>query len=273
MLIAQVSDFHVVPYGQRLAHSIDTAALLQDAVKLLNTVKPPPDLVIGTGDLVENGRAEEYEQARSILAGLGMPFLPIVGNHDNRGRFRKAFANLGIVFGPSQFAQFTYDLADLQIIALDTVREGSDDPEFCAERLAWLRHALNGAPASVLIAMHHPPFAIGMAFLNPADMSWSNELASVIRKSGKVKKIICGHFHRGIHRNWAGVSVSTAPSTAFQVAMNMTPNAAVRFSRESPGFHVHDWDGGEWTTYAASAAGFGDDFSLDEADSHTGDSR
>ena len=263
ILIAHISDFHVVPYGRVLSGSVNSAAMLDGAVKLLKSFKPRPDLVIGTGDLVENGRSEEYTQVRSILAGLNTPFLPVLGNHDNRSTFRTAFADLNIEFGPSQFIQFTYDLGSLQIIVLDTVREGSDDPEFCTERLVWLRESLDAAPTSVLIAMHHSPFAVGMAFLNPSDPSWSNDLANVIRRSGKVKKIICGHVHRGIHRNWAGSSLSTAPSTALQVAMDMTPNASARFSRESPGFNVHHWDGAVWTTYSASIAGFGDYFSLD----------
>src|SRR5947207_1143204 len=92
MLIAQLSDPHVPAPGKLLYGRVDTAAFFARAVHAVAALDPLPDLVVLTGDLVDEGEPEEYAHLRELLAPLRMPVFAIPGNHDVRAPFRAAFA-------------------------------------------------------------------------------------------------------------------------------------------------------------------------------------
>src|SRR4029077_13064011 len=71
--IAQVSDLHIVEPGQLCGDRVDTAAVVRAAVAHLNALVPTPDLVLLTGDLVDNARPAQYDHLRSLLAPLKIP--------------------------------------------------------------------------------------------------------------------------------------------------------------------------------------------------------
>src|SRR5437868_15346528 len=91
MLIAQLSDTHVSVQGVRVYGRIDANAGLMQAVESLNRLRPLPDAVIVSGDLVESGKAEQYTALRSILNRLVPPFYVLPGNHDTRENLSAAF--------------------------------------------------------------------------------------------------------------------------------------------------------------------------------------
>lgn len=56
----------------------------------LTAVDGAADLLVITGDLTEGGKIPEVELARELLAGIRMPKVAVLGNHDRRGIRRKA---------------------------------------------------------------------------------------------------------------------------------------------------------------------------------------
>ena len=93
MIIAQISDPHVRPIGQLYKGLIDSNRMLTDAVDHLNALEPRPELVLISGDLVDEGHPEEYAAVRIILSRLQIPNWVIPGNHDQRGAFCRAFSD------------------------------------------------------------------------------------------------------------------------------------------------------------------------------------
>src|SRR6266404_9436716 len=105
MILAQLSDPHIVaagklfrcpmqgtaPDAERARLEFDTAPYLARAVASLNALVPRPDVTVVTGDLVDHGEPDEYEQLRHLLAPLSMPVFVIPGNHDAREPLREAF--------------------------------------------------------------------------------------------------------------------------------------------------------------------------------------
>lgn len=117
--IAQISDIHVRPKGELYQDLVDSNAMLARAIAALNAVRPAPDLVIVTGDLVDEGRPAEYAMVRELLAALTPPYIVMPGNHDNRDHLREAFADRPWLprSGPLHFAR---DVGTVRLIALDT---------------------------------------------------------------------------------------------------------------------------------------------------------
>lgn len=259
--IAQLSDFHLGCSNHPAYENVNSLAALARAIATVNALTPLPVAVLGTGDLTHSGAHAEYEQLSSCLSPLCAPFLPVLGNHDERSAFRRSFANAKVSWGPLPFAHYVAGLGDLTVIALDTVDEGKDAPAFSPVRAAWLDSTLAQVEGPIVLAMHHPPFSVGIDWLDPADTDWAFAIADLVKCAGKVKKIVCGHVHRSIHRNWCGVSTSISPSTAHQVLLDLTPGALPQLSHEAAGFLMHHWDGEAFTTYHVSPHRFADAFS------------
>ena len=59
MLIAQITDLHVVGNGQLCQGRVATNTQLQEAVAHINNLDPRPDVVLATGDLTDHGTVEE----------------------------------------------------------------------------------------------------------------------------------------------------------------------------------------------------------------------
>ena len=126
----------------------------------------------------------------------------------------------------------------------------------CAERLAWLADTLAAAPdRPTLLMMHHPPFLTGIEHMDKSTLDNAAAFAEVVARHPQIERILCGHLHRVIDRRFAGTIAGTAPSTAHQFALNLAPDAPLRFKFEPAGYQLHLWQGGALVTHTAA---FGD---------------
>ncbi|HEX3864338.1 MAG TPA: phosphodiesterase [Stellaceae bacterium] len=251
MIVAQLSDLHIVPPGQLLYDRVDTAAFLSRAVTEINALDPLPDIVVITGDLVERGAPAEYAHLRQLIAPLLMPVFVITGNHDNRAALRDAFGGDGYL--PAEgFLHYTVEGYPVRLIALDTLVPDHHRGRLCAARLEWLDRTLAEMPDTpTLVLMHHPPFVTGIDFMDRFGMEGTAGLAAVIGRHGHVERILCGHLHRAIDRRFAGTIAGTAPSTAHQIRLNLNADAPLRFMFEPPGYQLHIWNDTGLVTHTA----------------------
>ena len=77
MLIAHLSDQHLRPHGQLYQGLVDSNAMLLSSIQHLAAFTPQPDLVLLTGDVVDNGTKAEYAVAAEMLALIAQPVLVI----------------------------------------------------------------------------------------------------------------------------------------------------------------------------------------------------
>lgn len=214
MLIAQLSDPHLMLPEDPMAGFVDTAARLRAAVGALDGLDPRPDVVLLTGDLVNRGLRREYELAREILAPLDDRLLVIPGNHDDPEQLLDAFADHAHLPGPG-LGHMSYVVEDhpIRLIGLDTTVPGRDDGELDDERLAWVEAALEQGPARpTLLFMHHPPVPTGMWWMDYGGLKGRAGLAEVVTGRPEVLRVLAGHVHRAVSAGWAGTVLSTAPS-------------------------------------------------------------
>jgi 3',5'-cyclic AMP phosphodiesterase CpdA len=125
MIVAQLTDTHIRAPGALAYRVVDTAAHLRRAVAHLLALRPRPDVVIATGDLVDVGSAEEYRHLRELLSPLPIPVYLIPGNHDDRAALRSVFADHGYLPADGEFLNYTVDSYPLRLIGLDTQVPGA----------------------------------------------------------------------------------------------------------------------------------------------------
>jgi 3',5'-cyclic AMP phosphodiesterase CpdA len=241
MLIAQLSDPHLRPRGVLYQGLVDSNAMFEAAVRHLNSLSPSPDVVILSGDVVDEGSAAEYQTAREMLAEIKQPLFVIPGNHDEREAFRSAFADCAYVSrsGPLHFA---VDAGPVRIVGLDITVPGFHHGDMDEAAAAWLDRTLAQAPARpTIIMMHQPPFESGIPYIDKYNCRGGERLAEIVSRYPAVERIVCGHIHRFMQLRFGGTMLCTAPSTTTAIALRLDPDAKPASYIEPPALLLHRW--------------------------------
>jgi len=247
MLIAQLSDFHLKPQGVLAYDVADTEHPLKRAVEHLNTLHPQPDLVLLTGDLVDDGTSESYHYLRRLLLPLKSPFLIVPGNHDHKERLIQTFSEYEYLEhsleeeGETYFC-YTLENFPLRLIGLDTVTPGEHGGGFGPKRREWLAEVLAARPAvPTLLFMHHPPFASAIGHMDQEVFRGWKEFQTLIAHHPQIERILCGHLHRPIFRRFGGTLASTCPAIGMQLTLDLRKEAPSTFKLEPPAIMLHLW--------------------------------
>lgn len=255
MLIAQITDIHI-GFDPDNPDEFNIQRLRTVLTRL--TAGPNrPDLLLMSGDLTEFGDAASYTRLAVEVAGLPFPVLAMTGNHDLREPLLAAFPETPNEGG---FVHYVVDLPELRLIVLDTLEEGRHGGAFCEARATWLTRTLDAAPdRPTVVAMHHPPFESGLAWLDgSAAEPWMRRFAEATAGRAQIKAIVAGHLHRTIHTAWNGFSVTVCKSTAPLVALDLNPidadvpDGRALITDELPGYALHRWDGSRLVTHFES---------------------
>ena len=238
MIIAQISDTHLTldtPDADR--RNQDLALTIAD----INALDPAPDVIVHTGDVVDNGRQDEYALAIATLAKARAPVYVLAGNKDNRAKLREAFSACGYLVPDSDFVQYAIDDYPVRLIALDTLSSGSNKGDFCRERIRHLIDLIDAETTKpVAVFTHHPPFEVTVGpdllhFETPETMS---ELCSALQKSGRIVAVICGHVHRAAAGHVGSIPATVMPSIATTLRKGEYPADM----RTRPVYQVHRFD-------------------------------
>ncbi len=246
MIIAHISDMHVQPAGTLLFGKIDTNAALARVVDHLNAMRPEVDVVLVTGDIVNDGTDAEYAEAARQLGRLAAPVFPILGNHDSRSALREAFTHLSFLQdGP--FVQYAVEDHPVRIVALDTMVEGAPHGALCAQRLRWLDETLAAAAERpTIVMMHHPPVVTGIEHMDEMRcLEGAEALGDIIERNLQVERVLCGHMHRPVYLRWRGTVVSSMPGTGHQVSFDLRPGATATWRYDPPAVQIHLWHEGQ----------------------------
>ncbi|MEM6448685.1 MAG: phosphodiesterase [Cyanobacteria bacterium P01_D01_bin.105] len=238
MLIAHISDLHVLAEGALAYNVVNTTPMVEKAFAHIANLSP--DLVVITGDLVHTMQRIEYLRLKPMLDSLAMPVYLLPGNHDDRELIREVFANH--TYLPTEgYLQYTVEAHPLRLIMLDTNVAGEGHGELGSDRLQWLSDQLSQRPEQpTILFMHHPPFTTGIDHMDSLMLRDSHALADIVQRYPCIQRIGCGHTHRPIHTIWAGTLAYTIPSPVHQVSLDLADQAAT-FKMEPPAYHLHRW--------------------------------
>lgn len=241
MLIAQLSDLHLRPRGVLYQGLVDSNAMAEAAIRHLNGLHPKPDIVIVSGDIVDEGLPEEYDHARDVLAAIEQPLFLIPGNHDSRDAFRASFPHQPYAASSGPL-HIIIDRGPVRIIGFDITVVDAHHGDVDEAAAQWLDATLANEPdRPTVVMMHQPPFDSGIPYIDEYHCRNGERLAAVISRYASVERILCGHIHRVMQLRFGGTLLCTAPSTTTAIALRLTPDAEPASYIEPPALLLHRW--------------------------------
>lgn len=216
MIIAQISDTHL---ALSAPDSEQRIADFERTIANINALDPLPDVIVHTGDIVHNGRLDEYARAAAILAKARAPVYVLPGNKDERENLRGTFAERGYLDLDFEFIAYAIDDFPMRLVVLDTLSAGNRG-DFCARRFARLRDLLAETDKPTAVFMHHPPFEVmvGPDRVHYQSREVMERLRATLQGFGHVTGIFSGHVHRPAEGKVGGIPavVVTCIATALR---------------------------------------------------------
>lgn len=211
--IVQITDPHLFQDTNGELLGINTQASFSQVLSEIQQQQYDYDLVLATGDLVQDNSDEGYLRFRQDVKALNnkMVFW-IPGNHDFQPKMFE------ILKEETVSAKKHILLGDKwQILLLDSQVQGVPHGQLEAEELDWLKLKLQEYPERYsLVVLHHHLLSTGSAWLDQHNLRNANELAEVLAPFKHVKALLYGHIHQQVDSEWLGYQVMATPSTCIQ---------------------------------------------------------
>jgi 3',5'-cyclic AMP phosphodiesterase CpdA len=244
-VLVQITDTHIVERGTLLYGMADTARNLADTVSEINAMRPQPDAVLITGDLVEHPGPVTYSHFRDLIEPLKMPVFLMPGNHDDPEAMWSYFGNTPMFPCKPPHYQYVIEEFPFRILMLNSHFDDSELPSFGPRRLQWLEEALSDSDRPALVAIHHPPMKTGIDFIDMVGEQWYQDLHKVLARHPQVLKVICGHGHLDLHGRVGNIPVQMVGSIAHQLIAGRVEDVAPSFDNERVPPMLHHWIDGD----------------------------
>lgn len=243
MRLVQITDAHL--HADKKARSRAGVPWRQFQQVLECVIAERPDIVVFTGDISQDETAASYALACQALATLPCPWFWIPGNHDQPELMLAEHPLLEEV-----------DLEQWRLLLLNTRVEGRAYGRLGSEQLSTLAAQLEDDNRPTLIAMHHPPVAVGAAWMDAIGLQDRDAFWQVLSAYPQVKIVLFGHAHQAYAQKHcvagAEIGVYGCPALADQFMPNSESFAVDEASR--PGYRVIDLHGTEWQTWIERVA-------------------
>ena len=187
------------------------------------------DIVISTGDLVQDDSAGAYRHFCELLGELALPVYCVPGNHDVRAVMQQVLAD----------HQFNYctsiEHGNWLIASIDSCVAGKAGGHIAATELDRLDAEISrsGRP-HVMVCLHHPPVQMGSKWLDSVGLTNADEFLARASASGKVKLALFGHVHQPCETEHGGITILGTPSTCRQFTPRSDTFAARSRSQRKP---------------------------------------
>lgn len=237
MKFIHLTDLHLVQPGTGL-HDLDPARRLSRCLDDIAKWHNDAEFCVITGDLADTGAREAYAWLQQRLQDFPVPVFLMLGNHDDRAGFLRVFADHPRDSGG--FIQHSHGANGCHFLFLDTLKDGPSvhDGELCAIRLGWLKEQLDAiGDAPTYLFMHHPPFDIGIPYVDRIKLEQHKELAEILQGRDNIRHAFFGHVHRMTYVNWQGIGFTSLPSTNHQIPL-LPERAGGKYSDEPLAYSI-----------------------------------
>jgi Icc protein len=169
------------------------------------------DIVLVTGDLIQDDSAEAYGHFTDLLGELELPVYCLPGNHDVRGLMQEALA-----MAPFHYCEI-FESGNWGIVSLDSCVTGQAGGHVGADELDRMDREIDAMEAAhVMVCLHHPPVLMESRWLDSVGLDNREELLQRVAVSGKVRLVVFGHVHQPYDAEHDGIHIIGTPSTCRQ---------------------------------------------------------
>ncbi|AUR30326.1 TPA: 3',5'-cyclic-AMP phosphodiesterase [Morganella morganii] len=216
--ILQITDTHLFAGETDTLLGINTLHSYHAVLDAIVKQQLPADLIVATGDLVQDQSTRAYQRFTDGIARLPAPCVWLPGNHDYQPSMAQELAAAGI--SPSKQVL----LGDQwQILLLDSQVQSVPHGELSDDQLIWLDNCLVQQPdRHTVVMLHHHPLASGCTWLDQHSLRNSHMLAEVLTRYQNIEGILCGHIHQDLDVMWNGIRMLATPSTCVQFKPHCT---------------------------------------------------
>jgi len=207
-LVVQITDLHLMERHNGILRQTNPDDSLRAVLDLIQANDSPPDVLLATGDLTQDGSVRAYQRLLHTLGERAWPVRCLPGNHDNP---RTLKAILGDWTVP------VTDVGAWRIIALDSTVAGTNAGHISHEQLEFLSQAAASAgDRYILIALHHNPFHEHEGFTDSMMLDNPHILFQRLNRIPKAKVVLWGHVHHALDKRRQRLRLLATPSTCFQ---------------------------------------------------------
>ena len=244
--LLHITDLHLLPDpGARLL-GVDTTDSLRAVLRQAFAERTPAAVIV-SGDVTHHGDAATYERCLRLLrAHHDGPVLLLPGNHDESGAMG-AFLDQ-----PAEL-----DLPGWRVIGVDSHADGRPEAMLTdAERegLAEACERARRAGKAVMLAVHHPPIAVGCPWLDKDRIQNGDELLEWLSEHTTVTAMVFGHAHQVVESRVRGIRLMGTPATCFQF---QPQSASFAIDERKPGYRwVELTDDGQVTSEVSRVADY-----------------
>lgn len=209
--VLHLTDPHLFADPEGALRGKATLASLSDVLAHYAAGAWRADLVVVTGDLIQDDSAMAYEHFRRLLGGLELPVYCLPGNHDVPNLMREAVGK------PPFFYCGSVERGNWAVVCLDSCVIGEAGGRVTASELARLDKILQVSRMEhAMVCLHHPPVTMGSRWLDTVGLDNGDELLQRLSGSERVRLTIFGHVHQDYDANHHGIRIIATPSTCRQ---------------------------------------------------------
>lgn len=198
---------------------------------------PEIDCLLISGDLTEDGSAEDYAQLKAFIEKKmgNIPVVVTLGNHDNKKSFYQGWLGEEESDGVYNCVKI---IGDTAIISWDNSEQGNPDGVITEEQMQWLKTKFEEYKEKHIVLMTHHHFLTHQASV-PA-ISCGEEFPELLKKY-QIDCLLCGHTHHKFAYFYGDVPYYTVDGMSFYADLMM--NGSVRF-RETYGYNYYEIEEG-----------------------------
>lgn len=216
--LLHITDPRLFGDASREIYGVDTTLSLRRVLEQARADGPDlPDAILVTGDIADDCSRQAYAGFRELLAPWGVPVLCVPGNHDAPELMAQLLST-----GNFQFCGRA-DCGDWSIVLRNTHVPRDPSGWLADSELERLQSELRSTTnRPLLVCQHHPPVAVGSAWLDALGLQNGAQQFSMIEHAPQVRAVLAGHVHQAFDAYSGRVRILTTPSTCAQ----FTPNSA-----------------------------------------------
>jgi Icc protein len=200
-----LTDLHIsAPEANDTTLMSDTTATLDTIIAAIQAIEPRPEFVVVSGDLTNRGDVASYRLLKEMMAGVDVPVVYALGNHDTRPGFYEGMLGRS----DSSEAPYCHDqlIAGVHLIVLDSSVRGRIGGALSPDQFTFLEGALaRHADTPKIVVVHHAP-ALDEGNWETLTSADTERLAAML-KGRNVAGILTGHIHHDRVSHWHGIPV------------------------------------------------------------------